>query len=68
MKKQDALIRFAVCMPVKFLDQEDLDQQIEDLRVELESLGFEIEGVKCKQDDEDDELVDYEEEQDNDDV
>lgn len=62
MGKRDATVRFAISAPIKFSDMEDLEQQVEDLRVELESLGFEIEVVKCKQEDDDEEVDEYEEE------
>lgn len=52
--KTSTLVKFVISTPVKFIDREDLDQQIEYLLLELEALGFEIETSKYKLDEDDD--------------
>lgn len=57
--KKEAIIYIGVKIPLKFTDREDLEQQVDDLKMELDSLGFEVSGVKCKYLD-DEELDEYE--------
>ena len=65
MNKTKALLQMSVKIPVTFLDQEDLEQQVDDLREELESLGFEPGTAKCKllEDDSVDEEEDFDDEE-----
>ena len=55
MSKKEAIARFRINTTFKFTDEEDLAQQVADLTVELESLGFEIEASVAKIADEDEE-------------
>lgn len=51
MIKKMATVKWLISSPFNFVDTEDLAQQIEDARLELESLGFEIDSVKWLRED-----------------
>lgn len=62
MKKQKAMVTFEVSTNITFTDAEDLEQQIEDIKIELESIGVDVEAAKYSCDDEDEEELGLEDE------